>query len=999
MSATLDAATYAAQSAIDAALSGLTQHDRLLRLTTPLGANVLLAERLTGTEAVAPTANGMGGFKFELLAVATDARIDLRAMLGQPVLLELLTTAGVSALRPFHAHITAAALIGSDGGIARYRLTLEPWLAFLGHRQDSYIFQHQSVPEIIDELLGDWSGQGALVPAWRWELSDPSVYPKCSLTTQFDETDLAFIERLMLEEGLFYWFEHAADKHTLVIADHNPAMADGAQASIRFTGSASASFEADSLTQWHSRQSGGTHNVALASWDYRQRGLRPAQASSAGKLSGIELTRTDVPGAYSHEDTAQAERLAQRQLEAIAAEQQLCGGVSQVRGLSAGSTVAFAELPATVTSTAGSPRFAITAVRHTARNNLRADAVAYLERMSGSSIHPTARTALATDPLYTNHFQALPEGVAFRASTLDVRGKTLHPKPSTHGTQTAIVVGITGNPVHTDRDHRIKLQFHWQRGANASHRLDHPGAATSTPNAPANEASGTWVRVAAQSAGANWGSAFVPRLGQEVLVDFVEGDIDRPVVIASLYNGVGQTDAQGNRIGAGAASATGNAPAWFPGGEEHKSGQTSPGTSSLEHHAHRAVYAGFKTQELTTSQSGQGGYNQLLIDLTPNQPRLSVATTMAASALNLGALRHQNDNQRLQATGHGLELTTQAQGALRAGSGLLISTERQGGSTGGGTQLDARVAQSQLEQAQQLNATLTESAQKHNAKLSGEPEPKKLPIYLAQQAELDSLKATDQRSAAESGSTGSNAIAIGGGSGTVPAWSRPSLLLDGAQGIAALTPAHLVASAGQHLSFTAGQDINLLAQRQTSVAVKSGVVLYTYGQNADASRPVAQTGIQLHAASGNVVAQAQSGKVALTAQKRIDIASTTADVKMTAPEHLLMTSGGSYIRLEGGNIEIGTSGNADFWASSKVLTGPQSAQSDLQLSKAAPLERFNEAFVVKNEETGTALAHVHYRIEDAQGNLMVQGVTDQLGQTQRVHTGAAEQIKVFVLDN
>ena len=421
--------------------------------------------------------------------------------------------------------------------------------------------------------------------------------------------------------------------------------------------------------------------------------------------------------------------------------------------------------------------------------------------------------------------------------------------------------------------------------------------------------------------------------------------------------------------------------------------------STPERHAHRAVYAGFKTQELNTSQSGQGGYNQLLIDLTPNQPRLSVATTTASSALNLGALRHQDDNQRLQATGHGLELTTQAQGALRAGSGLLISTERQGGSTGGGTQLDARIGRAQLEQAQELNAALTESAQKHNAKLSGEPEPKKLPIYLAQQAELDSLKANDQRSAAEGGSTGSSTIAIGGGAGTVPAWSRPSLLLDGAQGIAALTPAHLVASAGQHINLTAGQDINLLAQAQTSVAVKAGIVLYTYGQNADASRPVAQTGIQLHAASGNVVAQVQSGKAALTAQKRVDIASTTADVKMTAPNHLLLTSGGSYIKLEGGNIEIGTSGSADFWGSSKVLDGPQSGNADLKLSKAAPLERFNEAFVVKNEETGAVLAHARYRIEDAQGNLMAQGVTDQLGQTQRVHTGTAEQIKVFVLDN
>jgi type VI secretion system secreted protein VgrG len=258
MSAIIDAATYAAQSAIEAALSGLSQHNRLLRLSLPTGTglapNTLLAERLTGTECVAPATSGTPGFAFELLAVSTDATLDLGALLGQPVLIELLTPAGTSALRPLHAHITAAGLLGSDGGLARYRLSLAPWLALLGHRQDSYIFQNQSVPEVIDELLADWQGQGALTPAWRWELSDPSAYPRRSLTTQFDETDLAFLERLLNEEGLFYWFEHTRDQHTLVIADHNGAFKPGAQPDIRYTSSASASLKEDSLTRWQAAQ-------------------------------------------------------------------------------------------------------------------------------------------------------------------------------------------------------------------------------------------------------------------------------------------------------------------------------------------------------------------------------------------------------------------------------------------------------------------------------------------------------------------------------------------------------------------------------------------------------------------------------------------------------------------------------------------------------------------------------------------------------------------------
>src|SRR5690606_10301171 len=154
------------------------------------------------------------------------------------------------------------------------------------------------------------------------------------------------------------------------------------------------------------------------------------------------------------------------------------------------------------------------------------------------------------------------------------------------GTQTAVVVGLDA-PVHTDRDACIKLQFHWQRGAQASHRLSAP----LDDNAPASAASGTWVRVAQPWAGANWGGVFIPRLGQEVLVEFVEGDIDRPVIVSGLYNGEGQPDAQDNRVNAGAAGATGNAPAWFPGAQP---------SHTHEGHAHTATLSGLKSQSLDT---------------------------------------------------------------------------------------------------------------------------------------------------------------------------------------------------------------------------------------------------------------------------------------------------------------------------------------------------------------------------------------------------------------
>ena len=323
-------------------------------------------------------------------------------------------------------------------------------------------------------------------------------------------------------------------------------------------------------------------------------------------------------------------------------------------------------------------------MHHTARNNLSADqraqiqgigaAIAQINASSaaGHTAHhafgqgparnvgggPDGNANATAEPLYECRITAQRAAVPVRLGALDARGlpdPRLHARPSVQGVQTAIVVGTggqpSGQPIHTDRDQRIKVQFHWQRGANASHRIDHPSATNAGDNAPATDASGTWVRVSQSVAGANWGAVFTPRLGQEVLVQFINGDIDRPVVIGAAYNGQGSADAQGNRNAAGAATATGNAQAWFPG--TAKQGE-------LEAHAHPAVLAGHKSQELVGSQSGSAGYNQLVFDDSAGAVRIELASTSAQTRLQLGHLLHQNDNQRLQARGHGVDLSTAA---------------------------------------------------------------------------------------------------------------------------------------------------------------------------------------------------------------------------------------------------------------------------------------------------------------------------------------------------
>lgn len=482
---------------------------------------------------------------------------------------------------------------------------------------------------------------------------------------------------------------------------------------------------------------------------------------------------------------------------------------------------------------------------------------------------------------------------------------------------------------------------------------------------------------------------------------FVEGDIDRPVIVGAAYNGEGSQDAQGNRMAGGAANATGNAPAWFPGGQRE---------GEHDGHAHNAALSGFKSQSLEASQVGSGGHNQLVFDDTPGQGRVLAHTTQSQTWLQMGHLLQQHDNQRLAPRGHGLELHTQAQGALRAGSGLHIGTHAAGqGSAGAqGQPMQTREAQAQLQGHAGLVKSLAGNAQTHLAMLPGEAAADALPARQGMLATVDELRAVrTSRTAGEgdaSMQTSSEApdgapavLAIDGGHGTIPVFGQPHMVLSAAADIASLTPASTVAGIGGHATVTAGQDTQLLSQRHMAWAVKDGISLFTRGDSEDAQRAVQDTGIRLHAASGNVNVQAQGDAFRLTAEKAIDMQSTAANVVISAPARIVINGGGAYLKIEGGDIEMGTSGAAVFNAGMKELGGAGSTSGQAPVPTAAQ-GLFNEAFVVKDEDSGQIMRHVRYRIEDAQGHVLAQGMTDEAGRTARVHTRSSDQITLFLLD-
>lgn len=429
----------------------------------------------------------------------------------------------------------------------------------------------------------------------------------------------------------------------------------------------------------------------------------------------------------------------------------------------------------------------------------------------------------------------------------------------------------------------------------------------------------------------------IPRIGQEVLVDFIEGDIDRPIIIGSLYNGLGADNAQYNSRSLGTGSSTGNASALFPG--------------SQGAHAHADVLSGIKTQSMHTSQLGTGSYNQLVFDDTPNQSRTSLqqhTDYSSISQLNLGYLRHQTDNQRLNPTGYGTQLATHHHLAIRAGKGMLISTDQR--SNAGSSQLDSREAQNQIEQSHALQVQMASTAQQHKAQLNqqgkAEPAPDKLPAIAAHDHTLEVITATsegnsvraevsDSNAANSSNNSNSNSNTNSsntniGGTGTVTAYSEPNIQLSSPAGIVASTPQSAIVSAGATSSITAGQDINLASQGNQHHLVKNGINLFTYGKvDPTASqrypnKPNQETGIKLHAASGKVSLQSQHGHTQVQAEQNVYVNSITQTINIAAPKHILMTAMGAALRIEGGNITLTAPGIVDIKASHKNLTTPMS---------------------------------------------------------------------------
>ncbi|CAN7642431.1 type VI secretion system Vgr family protein [Pseudoduganella sp. LjRoot289] len=928
---------------ITAALAQFSSDSRLYALTLgdggqDLGASGLLVEAFAADDAL------QGTGPRDVIVLSTSAHIDRRSLLGQPATLEISLADGSRA--SFSGDVTRVAMLGSNGGYTRYRLRLTPWVWRLGEVRNSRVWQDKSVPDIVDDVFG------AHMPLARWRWSEETAsfmadaVPR-SYCCQYRESDLAFVERLLAEEGLAWRFEQDADGAQMVLfADSSRRCAVPEDASseagggIRFHG-ARAGEQQDTIQSLQAKRATSVAMTTLLSYDYK--GKRVYGSSSLSRMKGISgpaVECYDAPGQYHYASGAQAQRYADLQMQGREARAQSWRGRSTVRTLRAGTSITVTGGP--LQQGGVDPAYTVVRVRSVGVNNLPLPVAQALAELFGpipelllESVPPDDAADFAqvieqaSGSGYANSFEAIASELPWRPQLPGSDGRS-HPRPTARGAQTAIVVGPEGgdspngvDEIYCDRLGRVRIRFHWQDSGDAT----------------------CWVRVAQRSAGGGMGFQFLPRIGQEVLVQFIENDIDRPVVVGALYNGQGEGGVA-RTPGGQADEGDGEQP--FGKAHDHAvagQGNLAGGNSPLWHGA-SADSAGHRSNAaqwgVRSKEFGGSGYNQLLFDDTDAQGRVQLKSSHAASELNLGHLIHNADNHRGSLRGQGAELRTDAYGVVRAGAGLLVSSYKIAHAAGAREPVgDNGAGIALLKQAVKIAETFSDAAKKHETvALAGHTGPKKAASSVlddkaaplaAMLTAVSGMVAGDALASARADAADKNTAP---GAGKLPHSTDPVIAISAKAGLGVTAGQDVQLANGETATVMSGGDSQFATGGQ--MRVHSGQAIGILGGAVAADE--GGIGMQLIAAQDAIDMQAQADVLKVQARDDLQIASAGAHIDWAAAKRItLSTAGGANITIDGGNITMQCPGKITVHAGRKSFIGPTRISYEMPLMPAGDL--------------------------------------------------------------
>jgi type VI secretion system secreted protein VgrG len=453
-------------------MGAYTQEGGLIKIDTPLGKDVLLLRGFQGSEGISRL------FRFELDLLSENRSISFEDIIGKNVTISLRQADG--SYRYLNGIISRFAQHATEEEFTSYRAEMVPWLWLLTRDADCRGFLNKTIPDIITQVFSDLGFND-------YTNSLQGSYEPREYCVQYRESSFNFVSRLMEQYGIFYFFKHEEGKHTLVLADSPTAHGScPGQSDIRYV-TISGGPQKDVITEWHIERELRPGKYSQQDYNFETRGTNlMANEPTMYEVGGnTKYEVYDYPGEHLTKDKGQS--LAKVRMQEIEAGHLVAKGSSHCRMFVSGYKFTLEEHPRQDMNT----DYVLTEIQHTAVTDA----------------YPS--TGVAEGESYSNTFTCIPLSVPFRPSRVTVR-------PHVHSLASAIVVGPSGDEISTDEYGRIQVMFPWDQ-----YRY---GTGTA------------WCRVSQIWAGNQWGALFLPRIGQEVWVDFEEGDPDHPVIVGGVYN-------------------------------------------------------------------------------------------------------------------------------------------------------------------------------------------------------------------------------------------------------------------------------------------------------------------------------------------------------------------------------------------------------------------------------------------------------------------------------
>lgn len=756
----------------------------------------------------------------------------------------------------------------SEGRSLAYTLTLRPWLFLASLTSDYRVFQQKTVVEILDELLADYT-----FPVER--RLDVARYPKREYQVQYGETDYTFFKRLTEEWGIAFFFEHSQGRHRLVLSDGNGAFRKPrcpAYHTVRWHDSVGR------IDEEHIFEFATIDKLVSGAWVSNDYDFgRPRADLSVGTRDPRDTAHADGeiyqwPGDHAQPATGsdpwrEGDMLSRIRIEALRQSGNRAAGKGNLRGLAAGNTFRLTHHPQKLAN------------------------IEYLAYATSLTLEDVAE-----ESGQGQHWQC---ELAFEVQTAKEIFRPLRevPKPRTHGPQTATVVGPENQQLWVDEYGRVKVQFHWDRVGQR------------------NENSSCWIRQSSAWQGDQFGASHLPRIGQEVIVDFLGGDPDCPIITGRVPN------------------------------RETMAPWTLPSQHAL---------SGFRSKELFGER-----HNTFLQDDTQGQIQTQIGSDHQATLLSLGYItRVPNAEGRKEKRGEGYELRTDGWGVLRAAKGMLVTTEARPGAQAHHKDLGETVQR--LAGGGDAQQALGDAAQ-HQQAQAGE----QLDVAKALAAQNDAIR----------------------GSGEQGELSAPHLVLASPAGIGATTAETTHLHSGRHTAITSGEHLSIATGKSLLGCFAERAVLFAR-----------QLGMRLFAAKGKIELQAQSDDIEIIAQKVLKLISVTEQIEISARKEILVNAGGSYIRLHAGGIEQGTNGSWKAHASSHGLPGPKILAQSLPPMPQGLQGSYDQAFVATWAGTRFPASQVGYRLRDAGGKVIAEGLTGENGETALLQSQVPDGVTVELFD-